>query len=159
MLTNATLDYAKLLEEFKELLRHNGLKYTTQREIILKTLYDNSEHVTPEFLNKLIQEAYPDIKVGIATVYRTLSLLEDAQIVTSLSFGAQGKKYELDRQHHHDHMICTMCSKIIEFFDPEIERLQEEIAQKNRFRISDHSMQIYGICESCQTNPPKRGNH
>lgn len=144
------IDYEKLLEEFKELLRKNGLKYTNQREIILKTLYDNSEHLTPEFLNKLIQDEYPDIKVGIATVYRTLALLEEAQLVTSLSFGTQGKKYELDRNEHHDHMICTECEKIIEFVSPEIEHLQEVMAQKAHFKITNHSMQIYGICKACQ---------
>ena len=145
-----TVAYDKLLQEFKELLKRNGLKYTSQREIILKTIYDNSEHLTPEVLNKIIQEEYPDIKIGIATVYRTLSLLESEEMVTSLSFGAQGKKYELGKKQHHDHMICTQCETIIEFVDDEIERLQDEIASNHNFKITTHSMQIYGICGACQ---------
>ncbi len=145
-----SIDYDKLLQEFKELLKRNGLKYTNQREIILQTLYNNSEHLTPELLHDLIQKNYPDIKVGIATVYRTLSLLEESALVTSISFGAQGKKYELDTKHHHDHMICTACGKIIEFVNDDIERLQNEVAHAHNFKITDHIMQIHGLCEACQ---------
>lgn len=149
-MSKPTIQYNKLLEEFKKLLKRNGLKYTSQREIILKTIYDNPEHLTPELLNQLIQQKYPDIKIGIATVYRTLSLLESEEMVTSLSFGAQGKKYELGRKQHHDHMICTSCETIIEFVDDEIERLQNAVAAKHNFTITNHSMQLYGICGACQ---------
>lgn len=144
------IDYAKLLREFKELLKRNGLKYTNQREIILETLYNNSDHLTPELLHDLIQQNYPDIKVGIATVYRTLSLLEESALVTSISFGAQGKKYELDTKHHHDHMICSNCGTIIEFVNEEIERLQNEVAKQHQFKITNHIMQIHGLCKDCQ---------
>lgn len=144
------VSYNKLLSDFKDLLKNNNLKYTKQREIILECLYNNADHLTPELLHDLIQEKFPDIKIGIATVYRTLSLLEDSNMVTSLSFGAAGKKYELDNKHHHDHMICTECNDIIEFFNDNIERLQEEVANENNFKISSHTMQIYGICQSCQ---------
>ncbi len=149
-ISEPTVTYDKLLEEFKELLKRNNLKYTKQREIILESLYSNDEHLTPELLHDLIQDKFPDIKIGIATVYRTLSLLEESKMVTSLSFGAQGKKYELDTKEHHDHMICTSCGTIIEFVDHDIERLQEEVAKKNNFKITTHSMQIYGLCQACQ---------
>lgn len=142
--------YDKLLVDFKNLLKHNNLKYTKQREIILECLYNNVEHLTPELLHDLIQAKFPDVKIGIATVYRTLSLLEDSNMVTSLSFGAAGKKYELDNKHHHDHMICTECNAIIEFCNDDIERLQEEVADGHDFKISSHTMQIYGTCKACQ---------
>jgi Fur family ferric uptake transcriptional regulator len=145
-----TLQYQELLHKFKEILKSNRLKFTTQREIILKTLYDAENHLTPEALHRLIQQNYPQLKVGIATVYRTLSLLEDAQIVTSLSFGKDGKKYELGAKEHHDHMICTECGEITEFVDEEIEKRQEEVAKRFGFLMKDHSMQIYGICKNCQ---------
>lgn len=151
-LSQATISYEKLLVEFTALLKRNNLKYTKQREIILECLYNSDEHLTPELLHDLIQEKFPDVKIGIATVYRTLSLLEDSKMVTSISFGTAGKKYELDNKHHHDHMICTQCNSILEFVNEDIERLQEEVAKKFNFKISTHTMQIYGTCQACQQN-------
>ena len=145
-----TVEYTQLLNDFKLLLKNNNLKFTIQREVILETLYNSDEHLTPESLHNLIQEKHSDLNTGIATVYRTLALLEDSNMVTSLSFGAQGKKYELGAKDHHDHMICTKCGNIIEFVDEQIEERQHKIASELGFKMSDHSMQIYGICKNCQ---------
>ncbi len=145
-----TVEYEQLLSDFKQLLKTNSLKFTIQREVILETLYNSDEHLTPESLHHLIQEKYPELKTGIATVYRTLALLEDSAMVTSLSFGAQGKKYELGAKNHHDHMICTECGDITEFVDEQIEDRQHKIAEALGFKMSDHSMQIYGVCKNCQ---------
>ena len=145
-----TVKYEQLLNNFKELLKKNSLKFTVQREVILETLYNSNEHLTPESLHHLIQKKHPSLKTGIATVYRTLALLEDSGIVTSLSFGAQGKKYELGAKNHHDHMICTVCGSITEFVDPQIEKRQKDITEALGFKMSEHSMQIYGICKMCQ---------
>ncbi|PLY12750.1 transcriptional repressor [Sulfurimonas sp. CVO] len=145
-----TVAYKQLLSDFKALLKKNNLKFTIQREVILETLYNSDEHLTPESLHNLIQEKFPNLKTGIATVYRTLSLLEESDMVTSLSFGAQGKKYELGAKHHHDHFICKMCGSIIEFVDEKIEERQRKIADELGFDMQDHSMQIYGICKECQ---------
>ena len=156
-MSNLTIDfndkivkYEQLLSDFKSLLNKNSLKFTIQREVILETLYNSNIHLTPESLHHLIQEKYPELNTGIATVYRTLSLLEESDIVTSLSFGAQGKKYELGAKKHHDHLICTACGSITEFVDQEIENRQHKITEELGFKMSDHSMQIYGICKECQ---------
>ena len=145
-----TIEYTQLLSDFKTLLKKNSLKFTIQREVILETLYNSDEHLTPELLHHLIQDKQPDLKTGIATVYRTLALLEDSNVVRSLSFGAQGKKYELGAKEHHDHLICTVCGKITEFVDEEIEKRQHSITDQLNFKMSDHSMQIYGTCSECQ---------
>ncbi len=79
-----TVEYEQLLKDFKSLLKDNSLKFTIQREVILETLYKSDEHLTPESLHRRIQDNFPELKTGIATVYRTLSLLEDSQMVTSL---------------------------------------------------------------------------
>lgn len=147
-----TIKYEELLLDFKDLLKKNGLKFTVQREVILEVLYNSHEHLTPEGLHHLIQEKFPHLNTGIATVYRTLSLLEGSSMVTSLSFGAQGKKYELGAKEHHDHIICTKCGDITEFLDEEIEKRQHKIAEQLGFLMSDHSMQIYGVCKNCQNN-------
>lgn len=148
---NRTVEYEQLLSDFKALLKKNSLKFTIQREVILETLYNSNEHLTPESLYLLIKNKFPDLKTGIATIYRTLTLLEDSDMVTSLSFGAAGKKYELGAKIHHDHMICTACGNITEFVDEQIEKRQKSIADELGFKMSDHSMQIYGICKNCQT--------
>lgn len=148
---NRTVDYEKLLDEFKSLLKENSLKFTVQREAILETLYNARQHLTPESLHLLIKEKFPNLNTGIATIYRTLALLEDSQMVTSLSFGASGKKYELAAKRHHDHIICTECADIKEFVDEEIEKKQRRIANDLGFTMTDHSMQIYGVCKKCQT--------
>jgi Fur family ferric uptake transcriptional regulator len=146
-----TVEYKQLLNDFKSLLKKNSLKFTIQREVILETLYSSDIHLTPESLHHLIQKKYPELNTGIATVYRTLSLLEDSGVVTSISFGAHGKKYELGAKKHHDHLICTACGSITEFVDEEIENRQHKITEELGFKMSDHSMQIYGICKKCQT--------
>jgi len=142
--------YPLLLEKFHSLLKENALKFTKQRELVLRFLYDNDGHFTPEDIYRLLKQENPDINIGIATVYRTLSLLETSQIASSISFGVQGKKYELGLKKHHDHLICTQCGKIIEFVDDVIEKRQEAIAKKFNFQMRDHTMKIVGLCKHCQ---------
>lgn len=143
------IEYDALLERFKRVLRDNGLKYTKQREVLLQTLYNNSEHFTPEQLYLYIKERYPGLNVGIATVYRSLNLLEESGMVTSISFGAQGKKFELANKPHHDHMICRQCGVIVEFEDQIIEKRQLVIAKEHGFKLTGHIMQLYGVCGEC----------
>ncbi len=145
-----TIPYDDVLKNFKKLLRENNLKYTTQRELILNIIYNNSGHFTPEDIYNLIKENHPNVKLGIATIYRTLTLLEDANIVSSISFGTQGKKYEFGLKEHHDHLVCLECGKIEEFFDNTIEKQQEAIAKKFNFKMTNHVMKIIGICKDCQ---------
>ena len=143
-------NYDEVLQNFKQLLRSNNLKQTKQRELILETIYNNNGHFTPEDIYNLIKESSPDIKLGIATIYRTLTLLEEAGIVSSISFGAQGKKYEFGLKEHHDHLVCTQCGKIEEFMDDFIEKRQELIAKQHNLKMTGHIMKIVGICETCQ---------
>ena len=144
------ISYPILLEKFQKILKENSLKFTKQRELVLKFLYENDGHFTPEDIYTLLKEQNPDVNIGIATVYRTLTLLETSQIASSISFGVQGKKYELGLKKHHDHLICTSCGAIIEFYDESIEKKQEEIAKKFNFHMTDHTMKIIGLCENCK---------
>ncbi|UFH58294.1 Fur family transcriptional regulator [Sulfurovum mangrovi] len=152
-----TMSYDELLKEFKKILKANSLKFTKQREAILSTLYNNPQHFTSENLYLLVKEKYPDLNIGIATVYRTLSLLEENGLVSSISLGTQGKKFEMANKPHHDHLICTMCGKIVEFENEQIEKLQQQIAEENGFVLTDHLMQLYGICSECQKKMAKSG--
>lgn len=143
-------EYNELLEEFKTLLKSSNLKFTTQRESIFKTLFDYDKHFSPEDLYNLIKQKYPKSNIGMTTVYRTLNLLEENKLVTSISFGIQGKKYEFGSKAHHDHLICEVCGKIEEFEDETIEKLQEKVARMRGFKMTEHIMQLFGICKECQ---------
>jgi len=146
------IEYSALLHDFTDILKKNKLKFTKQRELILKTLYDNDGHFSPENILIMIKNQNPNINIGIATIYRTLSLLEDSGLASSISFGKNGKIYELGLKKHHDHLICQACGVIIEFVDMTIEKKQEEIARKHNFKMTDHTMKIVGLCQACQKN-------
>lgn len=143
------MEYDVLLEQFKKILKESGLKYTRQREVVLKILYHSDIHYTPEALYLEVKKREPDLNIGIATVYRTLNLLEESEMVTSISFGAAGKKFELANKPHHDHLICKNCGKIVEFENSIVERQQALIAKEHKFKLTGHLMQLYGICETC----------
>jgi len=139
------------LEDLKIVLKDKGMKYTEQRAIILQILLNLDDHLNAEEVHAIIKEKYPNQNIGIATIYRTLNFLEEVELISSISFGKDGKKYESNNKNqHHDHIICTSCGKIVEFLDDEIEKRQEDVALKNGFKITDHTMQIYGICDVCQ---------
>ena len=148
-MTIENIEYDVLLERFKKILKESGLKYTRQREIVLNILYHSDTHYTPESLYAEARRKAPEVNVGIATIYRTLNLLENAEMVTSLSFGAAGKKFELANKPHHDHLICKNCGKIVEFENSIVERQQALIAKEHKFKLTGHLMQLYGICETC----------
>jgi len=143
-------DNEKVIDELKKIVKQKGLKYTEQREIVLKILMHAQEHLTAEEIYNLIKIKEPDSNIGIATVYRALSFLEEVDLIASIAFGSEGKKYESNAKAHHDHLICTSCGKIVEFVDEEIEKRQEKIAKQNNFKVTSHSMQLYGICSNCQ---------
>lgn len=140
----------EIIDELKKIVKQKGLKYTEQREIVLSILLHAKEHLTAEEVYNEIKKEHKESNIGIATVYRALSFLEEVDLITSITFGTDGKKYESNSKSHHDHLICTECGKIIEFIDDEIEKRQDKIAKKNKFKITSHSMQLYGTCEACQ---------
>jgi Fur family ferric uptake transcriptional regulator len=143
-------DNEKVIDELKKIVKQKGLKYTEQREVVLKILMHAQEHLTAEEIYNLIKIKEPDSNIGIATVYRALSFLEEVDLIASIAFGSEGKKYESNAKAHHDHLICTSCGKIVEFVDEEIEKRQEKIAKQNNFKVTSHSMQLYGVCSDCQ---------
>jgi len=143
-------DYSFLLSELKKILQKKSLKFTKQREIVLRTLFEHSGHHSPEEILFFIKNSNPELKIGIATIYRTLSLFEEEGLADSISFGKDGKKYEIGHKSHHDHLVCKSCGKIIEFVDDVIESRQIEVARKYNFKMESHIMKIIGICQECQ---------
>jgi Fur family ferric uptake transcriptional regulator len=133
--------------------KRNNLKKTKQRETILRIMFENDNHMTPEELHKAINLISGN-KIGIATVYRNLSMLEKEGLVNSMNFGNL-KRYELSIKSHHDHMICTDCGKIIEFDDKRLKKLQNNIASKYNFEVAYHIVQLFGICSECKLKKGK----
>jgi len=108
-------------------------------------------HISAEELYQKSKEKQAN--VGFATVYRTLKHMTQCGLARELDFGDGRIQYEpdLDRKHH-DHMICTSCGIYIEFLNPQIEELQEQVSRKHGFKITSHRMQLYGLCQKCQKN-------
>lgn len=129
-------------------IAHKRLRLTRQRQFILETFLSMESHVSAEELYKEVSKRDPSI--GLATVYRTLHLLSKSGLAQERQFGDGQTRYEHDFNHsHHDHLICTECGDITEFEHPMIERLQEEIADRNKFSIYTHRLDIYGLCKRC----------
>jgi len=130
-------------------LRNAGLKVTLPRVKILQILEGSEDkHFSAEDVYKALIEADED--VGLATVYRVLTQFEAAGLVMRHHFEGGHSVFELNSDDHHDHIVCTKCGRVDEFFDEVIEQQQDQIADKLGFKITDHSLYIYGICLSCQ---------
>lgn len=142
-------------ERFKKLLKANGLKVTTQRIVILEVLEDRpNEHLTAEEIYECVKEKYPEI--GLATVYRTIQLLSELNLIDKLNLDDGFVRYEIGKQgnggpsHHHHHLICLSCGKVLTFQDDLLEGLEQKIQTTMKFQVEDHEVKFYGYCEECQ---------
>jgi Fur family ferric uptake transcriptional regulator len=129
-------------------LKSTGLKATLPRLKILEIFQTGKQrHMTAEDVFRVLLDERSDI--GLATVYRVLMQFEQAGILLRSNFESGKAVYELNEGQHHDHLVCTSCGKVEEFYDPEIEKRQQMVAQRLGWNIQDHSMSLYGICASC----------
>jgi Fur family ferric uptake transcriptional regulator len=130
-------------------LKKAGLKVTLPRLKILQILeHAREHHLSAEDIYRVLLESGDDI--GLATVYRVLTQFEAAGLVTRHRFEGDSSVFELDLGEHHDHLVCVKCGRVEEFVDAAIEKRQEEIAKQAGYSITDHSLNIYGICGQCQ---------
>ena len=131
-----------------------GVKLTDQRKIIVKVLseskerYGESDHPDVDELYNRVSLLDP--KISIATVYRTVKILEEAGILIKHDFKAGKARYEQMRESHHDHLIDVKTGEIIEFVDNEIELLQKRVAEKYGYNLVDHKLELYGIKKKSQ---------
>lgn len=130
-------------------LKKVGLKITLPRVKILQILEKASEHhVSAEDVYRILLESGEDI--GLATVYRVLTQFEEAGLVKRHNFAEGHSVFEIDHGMHHDHLVCVKCGHVKEFVDSVIEERQQQVATEAEFTITDHSLNIYGICGRCQ---------
>jgi Fur family ferric uptake transcriptional regulator len=135
-----------------------GYRITVPREAILDVLNRTSEHLSAEDIYMAIHKAHPNI--GLTTIYRTLELLVHMGLVFKFDFGDGRARYELSEgpkgTRHHHHLVCTKCGRVIDytdFIDDEIEllsRTEKGLSRKFNFKIANHLIQFYGLCEKCQ---------
>lgn len=143
---NSKKDGAK--NAFRDYLRAHGIKETHARGLILDAVLDLNEHFEAEQVLYALRER--GLKVGKATVYRTLPLLVDCGILKQVRFDVKQAHYEHAFQEEpHDHMVCRRCGRIIEFASDEISALTEKIAKRYRFHVISHRFQMSGLCWDC----------
>lgn len=136
-------------EIFYKHLKRVGLKHTDQRDTILRTFLETRDHLSTDELFRLVRKK--DAKIGFTTVYRTLKLLAECGLASAVPFpdGMARYEHQFNRRNHH-HMVCTECDASVEFFSPEVNKLEEEIGRKYHFDATRHNFQIYGVCEDCR---------
>ncbi len=134
-----------------------GYRITSGREAVLDVLSKSSQHLSAEDIYMKVHPKYPNI--GLTTIYRTLDVLADLGLVFKFDFGDKRARYELAEgpkgAHHHHHLICTSCKRVIDytdFIDEEIELLNQTekgLSRKYDFKITNHLIQFYGLCNNC----------
>ena len=128
-------------------LRGRDLKNTLERRIILDAVLEQSGHFRIEDIIRKVESA--SVPVSRATVYRTMTLIEESGIILSIKNESGERYFELEH-FHHDHLICERCSAIIEFFNSDLEQLQQKICEEHGFQLKRHVMQLYGLCSKCR---------
>ncbi|CUP76941.1 Fur family transcriptional regulator [Clostridium baratii] len=139
------------MQELKEDLKKKGYKLTPQRRAIVDTIIKNEgKHMTAEEIYDEVKKDCPEI--GLATVYRTVLLLEEVKLLSRLDLSDGCSRYEIihkDEEHRHHHLICDQCNKVIEVEEDLLEELEHRIETKYKFKIQDHSVKFFGLCDEC----------
>jgi Fur family ferric uptake transcriptional regulator len=140
---------------FHRHLKRVGLKLTEQRDTILRTFLQTRDHLSTEQLHRLVQQK--DEGIGVTTVYRTLKLLSECGLASEVAFhdGVARYEHQFNRRSHH-HMVCVECGGSVEFFSPEVEKLEQEIGRRHHYVTTRHTFQIYGVCEDCREAEQRR---
>ena len=140
-------------EDFGRLLRDRGLKVTRQRMQVLEAVASRpEEHLTAEEIYEIVKLGCPEI--GLATVYRTIQLLNELHLIDRINFDDGFVRYEMGsvqdhEKHHHHHLICMKCGKVISFRDDLLEELEARITADTGFLVLDHEVKLYGYCIEC----------
>jgi len=138
-----------LMDLFRSYLHQQRLPLTRQREVIAMALFESGEQLSVDDLADLLRERGEH--VGKATIYRTLSLLVQAELAGELNFGEGFKRYELQAgEARHDHLICTSCGRVTRFVQPAVDELQAQIAAELGYTVQGRRLEIFGLCRECQ---------
>ncbi len=143
------IDIHKQLATFSNYLKKTGLKITSQRLLVAEKIFGIHDHFTVDSLAEMLKDRRGEI--SRATIYRIVSVMVEAGLLTEHNFGQNAKYYEhIPGSEHHDHILCLDCGRIDEFVNPDIEKLQDSIAAQHGFTLADHSLNLYGRCKAWQ---------
>lgn len=131
------------MSRIEKLCIAKGLRMTEPRRIIARVLSDADDHPDAEELHRRANEL--DRSISLATVYRTVKIFEDYEIIARHEFRDGRARFEELPTDHHDHLIDVKSGDVLEFHNEEIERLQEEIARKLGYKLVDHRLELYGV--------------
>ena len=142
----------EMINDLKEELKKRGYKLTPQRRAIVDTIIiSEGKHLTAEEIYDEVKKECPEI--GLATVYRTILLLEEMGIIYKLDLEDGCSRYELAHEHEnhrHHHLICNSCGKVFEVEDDLLDDLEKKIEENYNFKIFDHSLKFFGLCKDCK---------
>lgn len=142
-----------IMEILKDKLKETGFKITPQRRAVIDILIKNEEkHLNSEEIYDLVRVNCPEI--GLATVYRTMQMLDDIGVISKLNLDDGCIRYEInlndDETHNHHHLICKNCNCIIEVKEDLLDSIEKTIEEMYKFNIVDHDVKFYGLCEKCK---------
>ena len=129
-------------------LRERGMRVTPQRMAVLNTLIGNKEHLSAETIYDRVRADYP--MIGLATVYKTVSMLKEMGEITELNFGNDCALYDGSGEPPHPHFNCTQCGSIIDIDDASLETLAGEVAEKTGYKITNYRLDFFGVCPNCR---------
>ncbi|MCL5986768.1 MAG: transcriptional repressor [Actinobacteria bacterium] len=136
-------------KDIKNLVQEKGLRMTRQRKLILDEFVKQSGHITTYELYHRVKEK--DAGIGYSTVFRLLRILVSSGFAKERNFSKKVSAYEpIISKGHHDHLICQVCGRVVEFENVEIEKLQSRITDEHDFSITSHKLEIYGVCKECK---------
>jgi Fur family ferric uptake transcriptional regulator len=136
------------IEIFKMFLKQKGLTLTVQRKLVLDQVFRNHDHFEAEEIVEALKKR--NLRVSRATVYRTLAHLEECDLIRKVDLRHGHSHYEHILGHeHHEHLYCEKCGKLLEFSDHILEDRIKNIAELNKYSITSHTIQIFGICKDC----------
>jgi len=140
---------------YSQYLKKNGLRDSAQRRKVFEVFLSLGSHVSLDDIYREAKKRHPEI--GYATIYRTLKILCDAGICSEVVFEDGSVRYEVSaKKGHHDHLVCIECGLVKEFYNNEIEALQNNIAKKYGFELKDHKLILYGLCSRCSKKSQKK---
>lgn len=137
--------------DFNRILKEKGYKFTSQRQHIFDVVKENKgKHLNSQEIFELVKNKHP--KIGVATVYRTLALLEDINLIYGVDFEDGFRRFELaenEEEHRHHHLICLECGSISEVKEDLLGSIEKEIHKDNKFKVINHRVKFYGYCHEC----------
>jgi len=130
------------------ILRQHSYKLTPQRRVVIQAIASNQDHLTPTAIYERVHQHHPSI--GFVTIYRTRELLAQLGLICELHAGGSCRSYTISAPGHHHHLICSNCSRVIDFTGCELGKVEQDLSSKTGFRIEGHLLEFIGLCQACQ---------